>query len=131
MEYLVVMLGPMLGLGVLLKQEKEKKREYNKRIMNTEHSTFTPLVFLVSGLVGNKYSMSHKHMAEKIALINFNEINFNDSYEKVVTVIRCKLFIKLSLSILRSALLCLIESRYNYVLKYIDEFYLAFDSAGL
>ena len=121
MEYLVIMLGPMLGLGVLLKQEKEKKREYNKRIMNTEHSTFTALVFLVIGLVGNKYSMSHKHMAEKIAK------NFNESYEKVVTVIRCKL----SLSILRSALLCIIESRYNYVLKYIDEFYLAFDSAGL
>ena len=116
MEYLVIMLGTMLGLGVLLKQEKEKKREYNKRIMNTEHSTFTPLVFLVSGLVGNKYSMSHKDMAEKIAK------NFNESYEKVVTVIRCKLFIKLSLSILRSALLCIIESRYNYVLKYIDEF---------
>ena len=64
-------------------------------------------------------------MAEKIAK------KFNKSYEKVVTVIRCKSFIKLSLSILRSALLCIIESQSNYVLKNIDGLYLAFDSAGL
>ena len=38
---------------VLLKHEKEKKQEYNKRIMNIEHNTFTPLVFLVSSLLGN------------------------------------------------------------------------------
>ena len=37
---------------VLLKHEKEKKREYNKRIMNIEHNIFTPLVFLVSSLLG-------------------------------------------------------------------------------
>ena len=29
----------------LKKQEKEKKRAYNNRIMNVEHGTFTPLVF--------------------------------------------------------------------------------------
>ena len=30
---------------VLLRYEKEKKPEYNRRIMNIEHCTFTPLVF--------------------------------------------------------------------------------------
>ena len=60
-------------------------------------------------------------MAEKIAK------KFNESYEKVITVIRCKS----SLIILRSALLCLRGSWSNHVLKDIDEFSLAFDSAGL
>ena len=60
-------------------------------------------------------------MAEKIAK------KFNESYEKVITVIRCKS----SLIILRSALLCLRGSWSNHVLKDIDEFSLALDSAGL
>ena len=30
---------------VLLRYEKEKRPEYNRRIMNIEHCTFTPLVF--------------------------------------------------------------------------------------
>ena len=60
-------------------------------------------------------------MAEKIAK------KFNESYEKVITVIRCKS----SFIILRSALLCLRGSWSNHILKDIDEFSLAFDSAGL
>ena len=60
-------------------------------------------------------------MAEKITK------KFNESYEKVITVIRCKS----SFIILRSALLCLRGSWSNHILKDIDEFSLAFDSAGL
>ena len=60
-------------------------------------------------------------MAEKIAK------KFNESYEKVITVIRCKL----SFIILRFALLCIRVNRSNYVLKDIDEFSVVFDSAGL
>ena len=52
---------------MLLKHEKEKKREYNGRIMNIKHDTFTSLVFSVSGVLGKECSMFHKHMAEKIA----------------------------------------------------------------
>ena len=89
--------------------------------MNIEHGTFTPLVFSVSGVLGKEFSMFHKHMAEKIAK------KFNESYEKVVTVIRCKL----SFIILRSALLCIRGSRSNHVLKNVDDFSLALDSAGL
>ena len=106
---------------VLLRHEKEKNREYNRRVMNIEHGTFTPLVFSVSGVLGKECSMFHKHMAEKIAK------KINESYEKVITVIRCKL----SFIILRSALLCIKGNRSNHVFKDIDEFSLAFDSAGL
>ena len=103
------------------RHEKEKNREYNCRIMNIEHGTSTPLVFSVSGVLGKKCCMFHQHMAEKIAK------KTNESYEKVITVIRCKL----SFIILRSALLCIRGSRSSYVLKDIDEISLAFDSAGL
>ena len=80
---------------VLLRHEKEKKREYNRWIMNIVHGT----------------------LAKKL----------NESYEKVITVIRCKL----SFIIVRSALLCIRGSRSNHVLKDIDGFSLAFDSSGL
>ena len=37
---------------ILEKHEKEKKRQYNRRIMNVEHGTFTPLVYSVCGAMG-------------------------------------------------------------------------------
>ena len=40
--------------SVLKKHEHEKKRIYNRRIMNIEHGTFTPLVFSVSGGMGKE-----------------------------------------------------------------------------
>ena len=75
--------------------------------MSTDHDTFTPLVFSVSGVLGQECPMFHKHMGEKIAK------KFNESYEKVITVIRCKL----SFIILRSAVLCIRGSQSNHVLK--------------
>ena len=33
--------------------------------MNIEHGTFTQLVFSVSGVLDKKYSMIHKHMAQR------------------------------------------------------------------
>ena len=81
---------------VLLKHEKEKKQRYNRRILNIELGTFTPLDFSVSSVLGEKCFMFHTYMAEKIAE------NFNESYEKVITVIRCKL----SFILLRYATFC-------------------------
>ena len=89
--------------------------------MNIEHGTFTPLVFSVSVVLGKEFSIFRKHTAEKIAK------KINESYEKVINIIRCKL----SIIILRSALLFIRGSRSNHILKDIDEFSLAFDSAEL
>ena len=83
--------------AILKKHEKEKKRDYNSRIMNVEHGTFTPLVFSLTGGEGPETFMFHKHIAQKIA--NKTE----EKYEKVQTLIRCKL----SFLILRSVLLCI------------------------
>ena len=89
--------------------------------MNIEHGTFTPLVFSVSGVLGKECSMFHKHVSEKIA------IKYNKNYKEIITIIRCKL----SFLILKSALLCIRGSRSSNIVKDIDEFSLAYDSAGL
>ena len=44
------------------KHEQQRKRNYNRRIMNIEHGT--PLFFSVSGGMGKECSMFHKHIAE-------------------------------------------------------------------
>ena len=42
---------------VLKKHEAENKRQYNDRIMNIEHGTFTPLIFALNGRVGTECSI--------------------------------------------------------------------------
>ena len=52
---------------IFTKHEREKKRQYNNRIMNVEHGTFTPLVFSVNGGMAKECLKFHKFVAEKIA----------------------------------------------------------------
>ena len=54
-------------LKILQKHEKETKRNFNERIMQVEHGTFTPLVFSVNGGVGPEAEVFHKHIADRIA----------------------------------------------------------------
>ena len=63
------------------KHENEKKRQYNNRIMNIEHGTFTPLVFSLSGGISKECSMFHKHIAEKIA------VKTEEQYDKILSII--------------------------------------------
>ena len=48
--------------------EKNKKREYNDRVLNVEKATFTPLVFSTTGGMAIEASQFLKHLAEKISL---------------------------------------------------------------
>ena len=104
---------------MLLRHEKEKKREYDRRIMNIQDGAFTPLIFSVSGVLGKKCSMFHKDMAEKIAI----------TLTKVMKKLSLLLGENYHLSFWD--LLYIRGSRSNYVLKDIDEFSLAFDRAWL
>ena len=53
--------------------------------MNFEHDMFTPLVFSVNGSMARECSTFHKYLAEKI-------VKKSDCcYEKVMSVIKCKL----------------------------------------
>ena len=93
------------------KHEQQQKRNYNRRIMNIEHGTFTPLFFSVSGGMGKECSMFHKRVAERLT------IKTDERYEKAISTIRCKL----SFLILKSALMC-VGGRRSHNLKTIDEF---------
>jgi hypothetical protein len=81
--------------------ENEKKRQYNDRIMNVEHGTFTPLIFSVNGGAGPEATKFHKHIADLISR------KTSDPYSKVMAWIRCKL----SFIILRACLTCVRGSR--------------------
>ena len=87
--------------SVLAKHEREKKRQYNQRVMDIEHGTLTPLVFTVNGSMGPECAQYHKCLADKIAT------KTGEPYAEVMNIIRCKL----SYIILRSAILCLRGSR--------------------
>ena len=109
--------------AILKKHEQDKKRSYNNRIMNVEHGNFTPLVFSLTGGEGPETSMFHKHISQQIA------IKTEEKYEKVMSLIRCKI----SFLILRSVLLCIrgsrsITSKDSVVL---DDISLTCSSAGL
>ena len=104
---------------IMKKHEQEKKRQYNNRIMNIEHGTFTPLVFSLSGGMGTECSMFHRHIAEKIAK------KTEERYSKILSIIRCKL----SFLILRSCLMCIRGSRSHRVVTEINDFEIAFDES--
>ena len=69
--------------------------------MNMEHGTFTALVFSMTGVEGPEASMFYKHIAQKIST------KTEENYDRVFSLIRCKL----SLLILRSILICARGSR--------------------
>ena len=87
--------------SVLRSHEQEKKRQYNARVMELEHSTFTPLVYSIKGVMAKECQIYHKALAEKLA------VKTGESYNEVSRLIR----IKLSFIVMKSALLCIRGSR--------------------
>ena len=111
---------------VLKKHELRKKRAYNRRIMEIEHGTFTPLIFALNGGVGIECSRFHNHIAERLS------VKTNERYESILTWIRCKL----SFMVLRASLLCIRGSRscssnYKSNTRVVEDFELACDEARL
>ena len=90
--------------SILKKHEKEKKRQYNARIMEIEHGTFTPIVLTVKGATGPECQIFHKALAEKIA----NKTG--EKYQDITRLIR----VKLSFLVLKAALQCIRGSRTLY-----------------
>ena len=87
--------------SVLKKHENEKKRSYNKRVMEVEHGSFTPLVFTTSGVMSHECSKFHKALAEKLSQKK------DERYEVIMRYLR----VKLSFMSLKATLLCLRGSR--------------------
>ena len=87
--------------SVLKTQEQKKKLAYNRRIMEVEHGTFTPLIFTTTGVMSHECSVYHKALAEKIA------VKQHERYDDVMRYLR----IKFSYLALKATLLCLRGSR--------------------
>ena len=87
--------------SITRKHELEKKRNYNKRVMEVEHGSFTPLVFTTSGVMGHECSIYHKSLAQKIS------DKRKEKYEDIIRYLR----IKLSFLAVKATLLCLRGSR--------------------
>ena len=79
----------------------EKKRQYNRRVMEVEHGTFTPLIFTTTGVMGHECHKFHKVLAEKISQKK------NEQYADVMRYIR----VKISFLALKATLLCIRGSR--------------------
>ena len=109
--------------SILQKHETEKKRCYNRRIMEVEHGSFTPLVFTTTGVMSHECSIFHKALAEKIS------VKQGERYEEVMRFLR----VKLSFLALKSTLLCLRGSRSTSRTANVmnTEFGLALNDLGL
>ena len=62
--------------------ETQKKREYNQRVIQVEHGSFTPLVFSTSGGLGPEANKFLKHIAMKISYKR------NEQYSDVISFLR-------------------------------------------
>ena len=48
-------------------KEREKKRQYNERILEVEHGSFTPLIMTALGGMGREASKCYSRLSESIA----------------------------------------------------------------
>ena len=108
--------------SVLRKHEMEKKRHYNRRVMEVEQGSFTPLVFSTSGVMAQECSIYHKELAQKLSEKK------NERYEEIMWYLR----VKLSFLALKSTLLCLRGSRTTTQSKdVVSDFGLALNELGV
>ena len=80
--------------SVYRRHEKEKKRNYEDRVREVEHGSFTPLVFSTSGGMGGLATTTYKRLASQIATKK------DQPYSKIIAWLRCHL----CFSLLRSSI---------------------------
>ena len=83
------------------RHEKEKKRQYNARIQEVEHGSFTPLVFASTGGMSKETTVFLKKVASDVAQKE------NEAYAHVMGLMRVRLAFKL----MRAAITMLRGSR--------------------
>ena len=83
------------------KHENEKKRAYEQRLLEIEHSTFTPLVFSATGGMARQSTTFYKRLASLLAE------KWNHPYSSTLCWVRNRL----AFSLLRSAIQCIRGAR--------------------
>ena len=79
------------------RHEQEKRRQYDQRVREIEHASFSPLVFSTSGGMGKSTSIVYKRLAHLISLKR------DESYNNVIRWLRCRL----GFALVRSQIMCL------------------------
>ncbi len=79
----------------------EKKRKYEQRIREVEHSSFTPLVMSATGGMANQATVFYKRLASSLAQ------KWDQPYSITMTWLRCRL----TFSLIRSSVQCIRGSR--------------------
>ena len=79
------------------RHEREKRREYKRRVLEVEHGTFTPLVLSTSGGWGPSATVVFQRLAGLMAT------KHNQAYSTTLQFIRCKI----SFSLINFTLMCL------------------------
>ena len=85
-------------------QEREKKCLYEKRVLEVEHASFSPLVFSVTGGMANECAVFYKRLALMLAEKR------DQSYNQVICWLRCCL----SFTLLKSAIQCIRGARFSF-----------------
>ena len=78
-----------------------KKRAYAQRIVDVEHSSFTPVVLSVSGGLGREATQFYKRLASLLST------KWDQPYSTTISWLRCCL----SFSLLRSSIMCIRGAR--------------------
>ena len=86
------------------RQEKEKRRAYEKRVIEVEHGLFTPIVLSSTGGMGSLAMTFYKRLASLITS------KHAASYSTTMRMIRCKI----SFSLINLAVMCLRGARSSY-----------------
>ena len=87
--------------GAFRRHEQAKKREYGERVREVVHGVFTPLVLSTTGSLGREATTFYKHLANLIS--TKRQVH----YSQVMCWLRCRI----SLAVLRSAIMCVRGSR--------------------
>ena len=66
------------------KHEREKKRAYEQRVREVDHSTFTPLVFSAMGGMASKATNFYKRLASMLAL------KWDSPFSSTLCWLRCR-----------------------------------------
>ena len=91
--------GPLSS--IYRKHEQEKRREYDQRVREIEHATFTPLVFSTTGGMGQAATTFYRRLASMLA--EKRDI----SYSTALNWIRCRL----SFALLRASIMSIRGAR--------------------
>ena len=84
--------------------ESLKKRLYERRVREVEHSSFTPLVFSLTGGLGPAATAFYKRLASQLS------DKWKQPYSSTIGWLRCRI----SFSLLRSSIMCLRGARSSH-----------------